>query len=441
MDELIVKGGYPLCGEVEVSGAKNLVLPAIVAGLLTEDKVQLENVPLISDLFLMKDIASELGAEVKIGEDHTLSIQASSLKKHRISLEIAAKLRASFIMIIPLLMRFGRAEIPNPGGCRIGARPIERLVDGLRALGVTITYNRDDGYFHALGGKFTGCCYRFEKNTHTGTEAMILAGVLARGRTTIENAAQEPEIDDLIKLLNQMGGRIKRVKPKIIIIDGVNKLSGTTFKISPDRNEAVTFAIASLVTKGDIFVKSAQKNNLGAFLDKLDEAGGGYEILQEGIRFFHQEDLRATDITTASYPGFMTDWQAPWALLMTQAEGESVIHETVYEDRFQYIDELVKMGAKISLFNPTIENPDKCYNFNLTDDQPGHFHAARIVGPIQLHNAVMTIPDLRAGATFVLAALAAQGESYLSGVEHLDRGYEEFEEKLKKLGAKIKRMK
>lgn len=440
MAELVIKGGVPLKGEVEVGGAKNVVLPALVAALLTDGEVILENVPLIDDLRLMTKIACDLGANIKLKENHTLEVLSNDLKKSRIPLEIAAKLRTSFMLIIPLLVRLGRAEIPNPGGCRIGARPVERFVEGLKRLGANINYDSCDGYFHASISKFIGATYSFSKNTHTGTEILILASVLAQGRTILENAAQEPEIDELIRLLNQMGASVRRVKPRVIMVDGVKKLTGTSFKIMPDRNETVTFAIGSLVTRGDVFVKGAQREHLAKFLEKLDEAGAGWEAAQDGTRFFYQRPLTSIDIKTSSYPGFMTDWQAPWAVLMTQARGESIIWETVYENRFGYIGELIKMGAKISPLRPDVSDPEKFYNFNLEDDRPEYFHAAKVLGPTKLHNAVLAIPDLRAGATLVLAALAAEGESYLSGIEHIDRGYENFEERLKKLGAKIKRI-
>ncbi|TSC53441.1 MAG: UDP-N-acetylglucosamine 1-carboxyvinyltransferase [Microgenomates group bacterium LiPW_16] len=437
MSEFLIEGGYSLKGEVEVGGAKNVVLPAVVAGLLTDEEVKLENVPLISDLTLIAKIAQKLGAEIKINEDHTLTVRAKNLKGNKIPLEMAAKLRASFMIIIPLLVALGKAEIPNPGGCRIGARPVGRLIEGLQKLGAKIIYNSSDGYFHATLNKFVGRTFKFDKNTHTGTETLILAAVKADGRTVLENAAQEPEVDDLIKLLNQMGASVRRVKPRTIVIDGVKNLTGTTFKIMSDRNEVVTFAIASLVTRGDVFIKGTQREYLRAFLEKLDEAGAGWEPTPSGTRFFYQKPLSAVDVTTSCHPGFMTDWQAPWALLMTQAKGESIIHETVYENRFQYVSELVKMGAKISLFNP---EESFAYNFNLEDDRKEYLHAARVFGPTKLHNAILQLPDLRAGATLVLATLAAGGESYLSGIEHIDRGYEKFEERLKKLGAKIKRV-
>jgi UDP-N-acetylglucosamine 1-carboxyvinyltransferase len=283
--------------------------------------------------------------------------------------------------------------------------------------------------------------YKFSKNTHTGTETMILAAVLAKGTTILENSAEEPEVDELVTFLNQMGAKIVRKDKRTIVIEGVSKLSGTKFRIGPDRNEIVTFAVAAIVTHGDIFVKDINKNGLEEFLIMLQKAGGGFEEKNNGIRFFYKGLLNPTDVTTSFYPGFMTDWQGPWALLMTKANGVSTIHETVYENRFTYVDELKKMGANIKLYNPQVDNPETVYNFNIKDDEKEFFHAAKITGPTVLHNGILSIADLRAGATLVLAALAAKGESVLFGVEHLDRGYEQFEKKLKTLGANIERVK
>lgn len=440
MSAFLISGGGPLKGELEISGSKNVALKAIVAGLLTEDELVIENVPVISDLTLMEEIAGKLGAKIE-RSPKTLRICAKDLKNPKVPLEMGARLRASSMFIAPLIARLGQAVIPNPGGCRIGARPIDRHIQGFEKMGVKIKYNAQDGYFHAESTKLKGTTYRFAKNTHTGTETLILAAVLAKGKTILENAACEPEVDDLIALLNAMGAKIKRVKPRTIIIEGVEKLHGTHFKIMADRNEAVTFAVAALATNGEVFLKNAQKNVLTPFLKKVKEAGGDWEEVDHGLRFYRTDKLKSTKVVTAPFPGFMTDWQAPWALLMTQAEGESIIHETIYENRFQYVEELKKMGAKIELFNPKINKPRNFYNFNWSDNKPEYFHEAKIHGPTRLHNAVLNISDLRAGATLVLAALVAGGESYLTGVEHIDRGYENFEARLRSLGGKIKRVK
>lgn len=434
---LIVTGGIPLKGEVEISGAKNMILPAMAAALLTDETVELKNVPLITDVFSMAEIAKNLGTEIKFGKNHNLIIKKNNFRNYEIPLNLAAKLRASFLMTVPLLWRLKKAKIPNPGGCRIGSRPIERIVEGLRTLGIKIDYHPDDGYFHASVEKLTAGHYAFVKNSHTGTEMLILAAVMAEGETILENSSQEPEVDDLMSLLNQMGARIKRSKPRTIVINGVSKLHGVSYEIIPDRNEAVTFACAAGVTKGDIFVKGAKAEHLKFFLEKLDKAGLNWQEKESGIRFFYEKPLRAESTQTSIYPGFMTDWQAQWALLMTQSVGESTIHETVYEYRFQYVKELKKMGANLLFFNPEVKDREKVYNFNLNDDKPEYFHGLRIKGPTPLHSAVLEIPDLRAGATLVLAGLAAQGQTVIYGVEHLERGYEKFDERLKKLGAKI----
>jgi UDP-N-acetylglucosamine 1-carboxyvinyltransferase len=284
-----------------------------------------------------------------------------------------------------------------------------------------------------------GTNYHFEKNTHTGTETMILAAVLAEGTTVLTNAAEEPEIDDLIGLLNKMGGNITRSGKREITIVGAEKLHGAEFTISPDRIEVATFAIAAIVTKGDIFVKDAHKAAIEPFLEKYHKTGAGIEVKEDGIRFFDNGVLRAVDVTTGIHPGFLTDWQAPWAVLMTQAKGTAIIHETVFENKLGYVEDLKKMGANAILFNPDVKNPDEVYNFNLADDKAEHFHAVEIKGPTPLHNAVMTTLDIRAGAAVVLAALAATGTSTIFGIEKLDRGYEGLEKRLSALGADIKR--
>jgi UDP-N-acetylglucosamine 1-carboxyvinyltransferase len=388
----------------------------------------------------MTDIVEELGGKIDT-QNHTLIISLPEIKKNKISLESAAETRSSAMFMAPMLARNGEAIIPNPGGCRIGSRPIDRTVDGLKDMGAEIVYRSDDGFFHMKAPSgLKGVDYAFKKPTHTGTETLIIAAVLALGKTILRNCAQEPEIDELITLLNQMGAKIKKTDPKTIEIEGIKKLSGTTFKIGPDRNEVVTLAIAAILTKGDIFIDDIKDCDLSSFLEKMEEIGAGVERKGNGIRFFYKGEITATNMETTPYPGFMTDWQAPWAVLMTQARGESIIHERVYESRFGYVRELLKMGADIELFNPDVENPSEFYNFNIEDDKKTNKHAARIKGPTDLHNGVVTITDLRAGATLVLAAVAAKGESVLLEISHLDRGYEHFENRLNSLGADIRRI-
>lgn len=439
MEKLVINGGKKLKGRVSVSGSKNVALKALVACCLTQDEVIIKNVPLISDVFVMADIIRELGGKVDF-KNHQVSIRVRKLKSGKIFLDKAAEIRTSFMFLAPLLGRLGKAVIPNPGGCRIGARPIDRIIDGLSKMGASIKYVSRDGYFHAKASSgLKGTSYRFIKNTHTGTETLILSAVLAKGRTILENAALEPEVDELINLLKQMGAKIKRERKRTIVVTGVKKLHGAKFEIGPDRNEIVTFAAAAILTEGDIFIKNIKKSGLLEFLDELKAAGGGFEEKKDGIRFYYKGGLSATNVKTSFYPGFMTDWQGPWAVLMTKAKGVSKIHETVYENRFGYLQELEKMGADFKLFNPKVNNPEELYNFNISDDD-NFFHAVKIKGPIKLHNAVLDISDLRAGATLVLAALAASGQSIIFGLAHLDRGYEKFGERLKSLGADIERV-
>lgn len=438
MEKFVINGGKRLKGEVSVSGAKNVALKALVAACLTNEEVVIENIPLISDFFVMAEIIRDLGGSVKI-YDHKAKVLVKKFKKSKIPLERGALIRTSSMFVAPLLVRTHEATIPNPGGCRIGARPIDRTIDGLKKMGAKVSYHSKDGYFHVKMDDVKGINYRFDKNTHTGTEILMLLSVISKGKTILENAAAEPEVDQLIEILNKMGGNIKRTKPRTIEILGVDKLHRATFRIGADRNEIVTFAIAALITEGSVFVKGAKKEELITFLTTFKNAGGRFDIDKEGVRFSSNGQISPTRIITAPHPGFMTDWQGPWAVLMTKGKGESTIHETVYENRFGYVIELLRMGANIEYFQPAKFSQDS-YNFNSKDDKKEYFHAIKIHGPTNLHNAVLTISDLRAGATLVLAALAAKGESVVFGVEHLDRGYEKFEQRLKKLGAQIKRI-
>jgi len=440
MESFEIIGGTPLYGATEISGAKNVALKACVAALLTDEPIVLRNIPLISDVAYMLAVLKDLGVNVD-RNSQTIRIKNSRLKKIKVDLEVGARLRTSSLVIGPLLARYGEAIIPNPGGCRIGTRPIDRHIDGLRAMGADISYNSSDGYFYAKASNLHGTHIRFTKNTHTGTEAIILAAVLAEGRTIIENAAEEVEIDNLIELLCSMGARIIRSSKRLIIIDGAKYLRGTEFNIMPDRNEEVTFAIAAALTGGEITINNSQRQFLSSFLKLFKNIGGSYKIIDEHTtKYSRNKILIASDVNTGPYPAFMTDWQAPWSVLMTQATGTSVIHETVFESRFAYVYELLKMGAKIEFFDPKVRNPNKFYNFNWDDGMLSNQQSIKIYGPTKLHNAILEITDLRAGATLVLAALVASGESYVYGVEQIDRGYENLEVKLKKLGANIKRV-
>ncbi len=441
MDTFVIQGGKPLSGEITLGGAKNVALKVLIASLLTDEELVIENLPLLADVFSLLEVLKSLGVTHEI-TDHTVRIQNGHLSNSTVPLEVGARLRASSMVLGPLLARYKQATIPNPGGCRLGARPIDRHVNALREMGAVIDYDSDDGFFHAKTDGLTGATITFPKNTHTGTETLLLAAVLAKGMTVLKNAAEEVEVDELITLLNEMGANIKRTALREITIVGVTKLHGTTYAIMPDRNEEVTFALAAAMTRGRVVVRGSRRTVLKDFLDKFTQAGGKYEAVDDTTTAYSLGTTpTATDVVTIPHPGFMTDWQAPWAAFMTQAAGQSTIHETVFESRFSYVGELKKMGAQIDFFDPPVTDPSAFYNFNWADRVEDYHQAIRITGPSKLHNAVVDIHDLRAGATLILAALAANGESYIHGAEQVDRGYEKIEDRLTKLGAQIRREK
>ncbi len=442
MDTFIIKGAKPLHGEIGVAGAKNVALKILIASLLTDEEIVIHNVPHLRDVFSLIEVLRSLGVTAQF-DNHDVRIKNGTMNKYPlVPLDIGARLRTSSMVLGPLLARYGSATVPNPGGCRLGARPIDRHIEGLKDMGATIEYNSEDGFFHASASSLHGATVNFPKNTHTGTETILLAAVLAKGRTIIENAAEEVEVDDLIACLNLMGADIKRVSPRVIEITGVSSLCGIEYTIMPDRNEEVTFAIAAAITGGDLVVSGSQREHLGSFLEQFTKAGGMYEPIDATrTRYSHKGSIIATDIVTSPHPGFMTDWQAPWAVFMTQASGASTIHETVFESRFSYVSELKKMGAEIEFYDPAVKNPPEFYNFNWEDRKPEFHQGIRIQGPTKLHDAVLSVDDIRAGASLVLAALTASGESYLHNVELIDRGYEDLENRLTNIGATIKRKK
>jgi UDP-N-acetylglucosamine 1-carboxyvinyltransferase len=440
MDKFIITGGNKIKGEIKVSGAKNVAMKVLLTSLLTDKDINIGNVPEISSVLTTAEIVKILGVKIKHKGNHVLTINGSDLKSYKIPLDLGGISRAASMVMGPLLLRFGKAVVPNPGGCRIGKRSIERHIDGLIKMGAKIV--NKDGYFFAEANKLKGVNYTFTSNTHTGTETLILAAVLADGETVLRNAAEEPEIDDLILLLNKMGALVKRSENRTIVIKGVKKLIGADHEIMPDRNEVVTFAVGALASGGDVIIEGTQREHLKSFLIKVEEANGQWEAVSDvKTRFFQSKKMRRTNTQTSAHPGFMTDWQSPWALLMTQSEGVSSIHETVYEDRFGYVRELEKLGAKITRYNPKIPNPEKFYNFNWSDRAEDSYHAIKITGKTVFHNAVLEVMDLRAGATLVLGACLAEGDSIIRGIEHIDRGYERLEERLRKLNVNIKRVK
>jgi UDP-N-acetylglucosamine 1-carboxyvinyltransferase len=440
-EKLIITGGTPLYGSVRVCGAKNASFKLMIASLLADSPSRLLNLPHIHDVVMTREIIAALGGKVENRGERMLSIDPRGLKKHIISEKFGALSRASTLFLPILLAKFGKAVVPEPGGDKIGKRPLERHYAGLTALGATLV--EEDNVVKATlpAGHFVGNTYRFAKNSHTGTETLLMAAVLAQGKTILENAAEEPEVDDLIAYLNAMGARIRRRSFRTIEIEGVEKLEGTTYRVMPDRNETISYAVGALATKGDVIIENARHQDLTAFLRKLDEIGAGYEIGDWGIRFFYKGALRPTDVTTQIHPGFMTDWQPLFATLLSNIKGESIIHETVMQNRFQYVKTLQEMGAKIEILAmPKLQNPDEVYNFNLEDENENDVRAIKISGKAAFHGGEFTIHDLRAGATTILAALSGSGTTILHNLEQLDRGYEKFDKKLCSLGAKIERV-
>lgn len=441
----IIRGGTPLKGTIRLSGAKNVALKVIIASLLLDHPVTLTNVPHILDIQELLHLVTQIGGKAHFIADHTVEIDGSTIKSDKVDLLHASKIRVSFLLFAPLLVRFGKTQIPNPGGCRLGARPIDRQVEMMRAFGVKATYDSSTGFYTArlTSSSLTPAHFTFSKPTHTGTELALMLAAATPGESIIENVAQEPEIDDLIRFLNLAGASIKRQRTAIAIKGATSFLRvEKPFTISVDRNEAPTYAIFGLATKGDVFIQGIRVHDISYFIDKVREANGGVEESPGGVRFFYKKELKNTDITTLPHPGFMTDWQAPWAVLMTQATGISTIHETVFENRFGYVSELLKLGAKIDFFQPEVGNPYQLYQFNI--DSPGELktlhQAIRIQGQTKLHNGVLNVSDLRAGASLLIGTSVADGESVIYGASVIDRGYEAIDVKLKQLGADIRKV-
>ena len=422
MQKFIVTGGTPLRGEVRIAGAKNAVLKMMAAAVLTDEACRLTNVPQISDVRIMARTMSDIGFDVERTDgaagEGVMEIRAGAADWLFVPLEAAMKMRSSFILLGPLLTRFGRVIISNPGGDRIGRRPVDLHVEAMHTLGAEIEY-KNGYYFAEAPSGLRGAHIEFPYITVMGTANAMLAATLAEGTTVIDNAAQEPEVDDLVAMLRAMGAKIERTAPHQLEIEGVDRLHGVEHRVIGDRLEAGTFAIAAAVTGGDITIRGVEPAHMGSFTETLAGMGVGIETTDDGLRVRASDAYRPADVETAPYPGFATDLQAPLAVLMTQADGVSSIHETIYEDRLDYTMELVKMGA-------VIEALDERW--------------ARIAGPTPLRGREVEIADLRAGATLILAALSASDTSVISGVEHVDRGYEAIESKLIALGARITRI-
>ncbi len=419
MDKLVIRGGNPLLGTIRVSGAKNAALPAMAAALLTDEPVILENIPQVRDIITERNLLAAMGAEVELGygrAQHRTTINCGTVKSPEASYELVKTMRASTLVLGPLVAKFGKARVSMPGGCAIGARPIDLHIKGLEKLGANIT--QDHGYVEA-SGKLSGGHIVFDKITVTGTEDLLMAATLADGDTVMENCAREPEVVDLAELLNKMGAKIEGHGSSTIKVKGVPRLHGAKHRIIPDRIEAGTFIIAGAITGGDLNVVGCDPSHISSLLNKLQEVGVNVVRNHDSVRVIGTgADFKSADVTTEEHPGFPTDMQAQYMALMTQAEGTAIVTENIFENRFMHAQELVRMGANIKIEG----------------------RRAIVRGKTPLSGSAVLASDLRASASLVLAALVAEGETIVDRVYHIDRGYERIEEKLRGVGAEVKRM-
>lgn len=441
MSRYIINGGKPLSGEVSIRGAKNASFKQIIASLLSSETTHLSNIPQISDVNITKSIAESLGSKIVQTGPHSLEITTPEITSSVVPHGTGEKSRSSFMFVAPLLLRTGKATVPSPGGDKLGARPLDRLLDCYDKMGITTQIIGDLMIFTAT--KISPIHYTFPKPSHTVTEAIIMTAVLLDGQTVLDNSAQEPEIDDLISMLNSMGARIVRdsFNPKRIIIDGVSSLSGTTHQVISDRNETITFACAALATRGSVNILRCDPKIIKAFLDTIEIMGAQVFCGKDEVNISWIKPLKSINIETAAEPGFMTDWQAVFSTILAQSVGVSNLIERIYPSRFQHIANLNKMGVKTTFFNPVVDDPTTYYDFNPESDSPDYFHGVKIYGPTKLKAADFTIHDLRAGASATIAALAADGTSIIDNVEYIERGYEKLADRLRALGADIKYIK
>jgi UDP-N-acetylglucosamine 1-carboxyvinyltransferase len=417
MDKFLIQGGSPLEGVIPVSGAKNSALPVLAACLLTKDEIKLDRIPPVRDIGTMEKLLKHIGAELHV-KGGKVTVRAGKLDKPEAPYDLVKTMRASSLVLGPLVARSGRARVSMPGGCAIGARPINLHVSALEQLGAEIS--QEHGYVEARAPKgLKGAQVYFDRITVTGTEDVLMAAVLAEGETVIQNAAREPEVQDVAALLQKMGARIHGAGTSTIRVEGVSELHGAQHAIIPDRIEAGTFMIAAAMTRGDVLISGCDPQHLGALIGKMRQAGA--EISEErpdALRVKASRRMRAADITTEEFPGFATDLQAQYMAMMCVAEGISIVTETIFENRYMHALELARMGANIRL--------DGCQ--------------AIVAGVDELTSAQVIASDLRASASLVLAGLVARGETVVDRVYHIDRGYEKIEGKLAQAGAKIKRV-
>ncbi|MDX6740189.1 UDP-N-acetylglucosamine 1-carboxyvinyltransferase [Actinocorallia sp. A-T 12471] len=424
-----ITGGAPLKGEVPVSGAKNAVTKQMVAALLTEEPVTIANVPRIVEVDLVVGMLRQLGVDVDWTGDHEIRVEAGAIADSGLAERYTGANRIPILMMGPLLHRVREAVIPLPGGCQIGKRPIDYHLDALRQMGAEVTEQPTAVHVKTTG--LVGAHITLAFPSVGATENIVLAAVLARGTTVIHNAAVEPEIIDTILMLQKMGALIEVQTDRRIVIEGVRRLTGTTHSAITDRVEAASFAAAAVATGGSLEVIGARQADLTGLINTLHRIGGGFAETSRGLTFYRARDLTATSFRTDVHPGLLTDWQQPLVLLLTQAAGTSVVHETIYEDRFGYTLQLREMGARIELSTACLGG-DACRFANRD-----HAHSAVISGPTPLSGRELEIPDLRAGFAFVLAALVADGTSTISGTRYLERGYEDPVSRLTAMGGQV----
>ena len=415
VDKIVIRGGKPLAGEVSISGAKNAALPILAATLLAPGLHRISNVPRLRDVETFGALLRELGLRVEI-KDGLASVEATRITSQIAPYDLVKTMRASVLVLGPLLARTGRAVVSLPGGCAIGTRPIDQHLKGLKALGASISLRH--GYVHARTKGLRGTTFCFDVSTVTGTENLMMAAVLAKGRTVLQNAACEPEVVELAQALNSMGAKVRGAGTDVISIDGVPELGPCAHRVGPDRIEAGTFMVAAAITRGDVTLSDCPHPHLEAVIRKLRETGAEIHIQKDSVRVIGRSRPEPTDIKTQPYPGFPTDMQAQLMAMLCLARGTSVVTETVFEDRFMHVGELRRMGAQIQVQGPS----------------------AVVKGVSRLTGAPVMATDLRASASLILAGLAAEGVTEVSRVYHLDRGYERIEEKLSRLGAEIERV-
>ena len=416
MDKLRITGGSKLHGEVMISGAKNAALPILCASLLSSEPLRLSNVPRLNDISTTLKLLGQMGVKSARDENGVMTVQADQVTSLEAPYEMVKTMRASILVLGPLVARFGEARVSLPGGCAIGQRPVDQHIQGLAALGADI--RMEHGFVVARANRLKGAVIRTDMVTVTGTENLMMAAVLAEGRTVLENAAREPEVVDLAELLIKMGAKIQGHGTDRIVIEGVATLRGAEHRVTPDRIEAGSFLCAVGAAGGDITLRGAAPETMGATLSKLQEAGLEISTGPDWIRAVMQTRPRAVDVRTHEYPGFATDMQAQLMALDTIADGTSVIVETIFENRFMHVQELRRLGANIDIDG----------------------HTAVVRGVPKLSGATVMATDLRASATLVIAGLAAEGETFVERIYHLDRGYERMEDKLRRLGANIERI-